>query len=64
MIQYLLLLLSRLLTIFFRRFEFSLKTADLAARQHASCTHYLRRGRGGGGGGGEGWEIHKLSTKT
>ena len=30
------LLLSRLQTIFFPRFEFTLKTADLAARQHAS----------------------------
>ena len=47
----LLFLLSRLLTIFFGRFEFSLKTADLAARQHASCTHYLRQwGREGVGG--------------
>ena len=46
-------------------FEFSLKTADLAARILLSRAHYMAPGGGGGGI----WlvllqEIQKLSTKT
>ena len=53
----------RIRRIFVHHFEFSLKTADLAARLLLSWAHDLPRG------GGEDLapflqEIHKLSTKT
>ena len=55
----------RIWRIFVHHLEFSLKTADLAARFLLSCTHDLPQE----GGGGEDLapfllEIHKLPTRT
>ena len=50
--------------IFVRHFEFSLKTADPAARLLLSCAYDLPRGGGGEFGSFTSQEAYKLSTKT
>ena len=53
----------RIRRIFVHHFEFSLKTADLAARFLLSCAHALPQ-RGGGDLAPFLLEIYKLPTRT